>query len=107
MKPATAATTAQPVRRPSLVSKAVRIKTARPVPASQLAAKALMSRAACRVHGRAVAASAPTPPPLRHRNVAAVKSVDELVKINTVPSRMPNWANVFDASSTVFPGRES
>jgi hypothetical protein len=107
MKPAIAATPAQLLRRASLVVKAARIKTAEHVQVSQLAANTLMSRAACRVQGRTAAASAADTASATSSKRGGVKTVDELVKINVVPSRIPNWESVFDGSSAISPGRES
>jgi hypothetical protein len=87
--------------------KAVRIKTAEPVQVSQLAANTLMSRAACRVQGRTALASVADTDSATSSKRGGAKTVEELVKTNVVPSRIPNWDSVFNGSSAISPGRES
>jgi hypothetical protein len=66
-----------------------------------------MSRAACRVQGRPVRASDIDTASATSSKRGGVRTVAELVRINVVPSRIPNWNNVFDGSSAMFPGKES
>ena len=106
-KPTVAATPALPVRRGSLVSNIVRINTAAVTPARQLATSAPISRAARRVQGRTVAASNTDTASAASSKRGADNSVDEPVRINVLPSLIPTWANVFDGSSAMLPGRES
>jgi hypothetical protein len=37
----------------------------------------------------------------------AANSVDDLVRMRAVPSRIPVWAKVFDAFNAMFPGSDS
>jgi hypothetical protein len=107
MNPAAAATAAPPPRRTSLVPNAVPIKIAAPAVAKQLAARAPITRAACRVKDRAAELTDADTASATSSTRGSVKTVDELVSIKTVPSRIVDCSNVCDGSSAILPGSES
>ena len=96
-----------PERRAPLASNPVRIITTALTPASQVAISAPTSRTARRVQRRSAAATDADTASAGSSKRGVINSAAELVRINSVPSRIPIWASVFDGSSATLPGRDS
>src|SRR5271163_9311 len=101
------ATPAQPVRWASFARNTARVSIVAATPASHVVASEPTNRALRRVQHDSITETDADTASASSSKRGTINSVAELVRSKAAPSRIPNWASVFDGSNAALPGRES